>query len=242
MTKTITKILNNVQLVNRSYVKQISKNSKYCFFAQCKFVYHMMESKSSILFLLKKVNLSYEYNKPQDFYVSQWQEKKKCIKYVIYRWIVAVFFVFSFVTSIVTANTCKQLSFYPIYLTNWNLTLTMIMTLWSALNSSMFYMNKIEIKTVMTRYLKLFWFLSSSVQMCAVLTSLIYWTILYNPEKNVVDLNNILVHVTNSLVLVIDLFIIKHPGRFGIYLFSLIYGSTYFFFTWLYPFLGGLNE
>jgi hypothetical protein len=78
--------------------------------------------------------------------------------------------------------------------------------------------------------------------MYAFLISVIYWTLLYKKEKAVIDLNNVLVHLTNSLVLLIDLAVVKQPGRVGIFVYPLSCGLVFLFFSWLYPALGGVNR
>lgn len=64
--------------------------------------------------ILGRFNISFEYDTPRDFLVSQWQAKDKSITYVIYRWIIASFFVFSVATSLVYAILRNTLLFYPI--------------------------------------------------------------------------------------------------------------------------------
>jgi hypothetical protein len=131
--------------------------------------------------------------------------------------------------------------FFFIYLTNWNLTLTMIMTCWSAWLSTKFYLGKIN-ATLMIKKLKLFWVLWVSMTMFANLVCFIHWTFLYNPQIHSIDLANILKHLTNCFLLNIDWFIVKIPIKIEIYAYSLVYGFSFFIFSWMYPFFGGLNE
>lgn len=216
-----------------------------CYFAVKLFELNLVQNMDILVeflrLILARLNTSFEHDTPRDFFVSQWQTKDKSLCYVIYRWIVAIFFGFSVATSIVFAILRNQAQTYIIYLTNWNLTFTMITTGISAWYATKYFRGKCDIKEKMTRNLKVLWFLSSTTTMFASLVTVIYWTILFKHDK-AIDLNNILIHATNSLVLIIDLCIVKHPGRFGIYLYSLICGLAYLFFSWLYPFLGGLNK
>lgn len=194
----------------------------------------------SICYLLKNMK-SLQHENPQDFYISQWQRDNKCLIYVIYRWIIAVFFTMSGIFCLVTDIKRGYLMFFWIYLTNWNLTLTMIMTSISAWISSKYYFGKID-KTSMTFKLKLFWILWASVTTGAILVSFVYWKFIHDPEKYPFDLANILKHIANSLVLNFDLFIVKIPNRLDIYAFTLIYGFIFFIFSWIYPYFGGRNE
>lgn len=190
----------------------------------------------------KRLNTTFNYEKPGHFCVSQWQSSNKSVVYVMYRWFIALFFIFSVATSIIYAILRNQVLVYFIYLTNWNLNMTMVMTCMSAWHATLFYKEKIELKKTMPKNMKIFWFLSSTTTMSAILISVMYWTVLYKPGKNSVDLNNILIHGTNSIILVIDLFVVKQPARFGLYVYSFMFGVVYLIFTWIYPALGGLNK
>lgn len=192
--------------------------------------------------IFKRLNFSFEHESPEDFVVSQWQNNKKCLLWVIYRWIIASFFVFSVATSITYAILRNQVLVYFIYLTNWNLNFTMVMTCMSAWNSTMFYKDRLDLKQSMTKKLKIFWFLSTTTTMYAIIISVVYWTILYKQEKTSIDFNNVIIHATNSIVLVTDLFVVKNPARFGIYIYPFACGLLYLFFSWLYPFLGGVDK
>jgi len=103
-------------------------------------------------------------------------------------------------------------------------------------------MDKLQVSGKMTKALKLSWFLSTTSNLYAFLVSVIYWTVLYKTEVNAVDFNNIIVHGTNSLVVLINILVVKQPERFGLFLYPLTNGFAFLFFSWLYPFLGGLNR
>lgn len=188
------------------------------------------------------INTSFDHSAPVDFLQSQWQSRDKSPAYLIYRWTIALFYIFSVVYSLVTSIQRKELQFYYIYLTHWNLIFNMGSMVLSAILMTLYHLNRLKSPDRMTRELKTYWFLSTTSNMYAFLVSLIYWTVLYKQDMNVVDANNILVHATNSLVLLVDLAVVKHPGRLGIFVYSLGCGCMYLFFSWLYPFLGGLDR
>ena len=188
------------------------------------------------------INTSFEYNSPKDFLQSQWQKNEKSAAYVIYRWIVASFYIFSVTVSLIKAGLHDNLPYYLIYLTHWNLVFTTFSMVWSACLATSFYRGRLNVNKRMTKSLKFYWFLSTSSNMYAVMVSLIYWCILYHLEHNVIDLNNVVVHCTNSLVLFINLAVVKQPERFGLFLYPLCCGFIYLFFTWLYPYFGGKNR
>ena len=189
-----------------------------------------------------KINTSYEYSSPNDFVQSQWQTREKSFIYLIYRWIIASFFIFSVITSVVNAVLRGELHVYYIYLTHWNLVFTMITAVWSACLVTRHQYDQLKHEDKMTKELKMFWFLSTSSNMYAFLVSMIYWGILYKNDLNKIDLNNIVVHATNSLVVLMNLAVVKQPERFGLFIYPLFCGCMFLFFTWIYPFLGGKNR
>ena len=54
-------------------------------------------------FLSKKINCDFEHDSPKDFVISQWQRQERCVVYLLYRWLLAAFYVLSVIISIVTA-------------------------------------------------------------------------------------------------------------------------------------------
>jgi hypothetical protein len=92
----------------------------------------------------------------------------------------------------------------------------------------------------MTTGLKVYWFLYNNVLLFACVISGIYWSMLY--DGRIINLNNILVHMTNSLVLVFDLFIVNHPYRISHFIYPMICGSAYEIFTIVYTFAGGVDK
>ena len=189
------------------------------------------------------LNFSLKHDVPEDFVQSQWQRSKTSIPYVGFRWIMASFQIFSVMLSITTAVQREKLNIYWVYLTHWNLCLTMIVMIWSACLATTFYMDRLNVGDKMTKSLKIFWCLSSSTNVYAILISIVYWSVLYRMEKNAVcDLNNIVVHGTNSLSVLLNLAVVKQPERFSLVVYPLSYGMIYLVFSWLYPFFGGVTK
>lgn len=122
-----------------------------------------------------------------------------------------------------------------IYLTRWNLFATMVVTVMGA-----YLVSKSDVNEIPKRVLKFYWFLYNNSVCFACVISFIYWTMLYDGEEK--GLNNYLVHATNSLVLIIDLFVVRHPHRMSHFIYPMACGSLYMFFTIVYPFLGGVDR
>lgn len=56
------------------------------------------------------------------------------------------------------------------------------------------------------------------------------------------NMNIFLRHIANSLVLVLDLLIIKHPARFLHFIYPIMFGTFYLMFTVVFTLLGGINK
>jgi hypothetical protein len=122
-----------------------------------------------------------------------------------------------------------------IYLSRWNLFATMMATVLGA-----FLVSRSDWREIPEKVLKFYWFLANNTVCFACVISLIYWTMLYEgTEKN---LNNYLVHATNSLVLIVDLLIVRHPHRMSHFIYPMACGSLYMLFTIVYPLLGGVDR
>lgn len=189
-----------------------------------------------------RINTSFEHESPKDFLQSQWQSSEKSFPYVVWRWILACFYIFSVTVSLIKSALGQHLHVYFIYLTHWNLCFSMISMVLGALLVTLHHMDRLKVDKGMTKSLKVFWFLSTSSNMYAFVVTIIYWTCLYKTEVNVIDLNNIVIHCTNSLVLLINLAVAKQPERFGLFVYPLTCGFLFLFFTWFYPWLGGRNR
>lgn len=56
------------------------------------------------------------------------------------------------------------------------------------------------------------------------------------------NMNIFLRHISNSLALVLDLLIIKHPARFLHFIYPIMFGTFYLMFTVVFTMLGGINK
>lgn len=178
----------------------------------------------------------------------QWQTNSiRSLKYLIYEWTFAAYFNFVLILSIYTASDCKQLEFYIIYLTNWNVMLNALSSLFGAIFKTLHYNNKITFivntepdKHRMTKILKVHWLLSNLSTVVSICVSLAYW-----PSYNGRDagLNDFLTHAGNSVVLFADTFIHARPARYGHFIYPFSFGIVYVIvFSLPYQLLGGLNR
>lgn len=186
-----------------------------------------------------------DHDVPQDFFVSQWQSSNRSFSYVIYRWIIAIFFIFSSLTSATEDLSRGTFSTHFIYFTNLNLNLSVIMTFTSAILATKYYRGNMmdsKLDGKMTKTLKCFWMLSSTVVASSCLASFTYWAVIHDSDIYKIDLCNILVHATNSLVLLLDMCIVRQPARLSTIVFPILTAVAYLVFIWLYTILGGVNR
>lgn len=226
---------------SKKFVRLVGKHS-------IRFISHFGTDKANQLRnqqrLIMRLNCgtSFEYHSPANFLKSQWQTREKSVVYLVYRWIIAGFYIFSVIVNVATSVQRQALHVYYIYLTHWNLCFTTVAMVFNACLVTLHHMDRLKVKDRMTRELKIFWFLSTTSNMYAFLVSLIYWALLYKPETSLIDLNNIVIHASNALVILIDLAVVHRPERIGMFIYPLNCGFLFLFFTWLYPFLGGQNR
>ncbi|KAG4074721.1 hypothetical protein HA402_008447 [Bradysia odoriphaga] len=177
-----------------------------------------------------------------------WQSNTNgCLKYLIYAWIFATYFTFVLILSIYTANECRQVDFYLIYLTNWNVMLNALSSLFGAIvitrhynNSNTLNMDNEPEKNRMGKLLKTHWFLSTLSPVVSISVSLAYWP---SYDGRDAGLNDVLTHAGNSVILFADTFIHARPPRYGHLVYPLAFGIVYLiFFSLPYQLLGGLNR
>lgn len=191
-------------------------------------------------FVNGKINYELEHDAPKDFVISQWQTKEKSAAFVIYRWLLANFYLFSFIFSFCTSIARGELKVHFIYLTNWCMLANLVCCVLGAVLATLHYFKRLKINK-MSLPLKTYWFLSISSTMYAILISFTYWAILYWKDDNTIDTNNVIIHMTNCL-LVIDILVVKHKWNLAQFVWPLAFGCVFLAFSFVYPHLGGLNR
>lgn len=174
----------------------------------------------------------------QSLYLK-WQRKEKSLLFLVYRWIVAVFYVLSVGVTIYQAIFDEQMTIYFIFLSNLNLCATMVTTLIGAYLATMYYSKMMTNMTDMTKIFKFYWFLWTQSLIFACLITTNYWIFLYQGKNS---LSNVLKHGTNSFFLIVDLCVVKHPGRYYNFIYMVFVELAYLIFTVIYQALGGQNE
>lgn len=114
------------------------------------------------------------------------------------------------------------------------------MTTLSALLVTFHYFDVTKIERKMTKPLKVYWLLWNQSIVFAFIVDAAFWILLYKGETLVLD--DILIHVTNFLVLALDLFVVKHPPRYANFIYIVVVEVAYMIFTVFYQLFGGTDK
>lgn len=190
-----------------------------------------------------EISINLENENPGDFLMPQWQLKEhKSVNYLCYRLIIFLFYLFSVVVSLFdsTFGQGPDIKVYYIYMSHWSLVATTLRMLLGASLVVFYYATSVPKK--MTFMLKVYWFSILTTNAYAFMVTLLYWGLPNDDFVKIVDLNNILAHITNSGALIIEFLIVRHPGRFLHFVYTLPFGFVYVLFTLIFFLAGGHNE
>lgn len=134
----------------------------------------------------------------------------------------------------------EALGYYMIYWTHLNLTVSLVVSVMSAILVTLYYFDLFIVENSMPFILKLYWASWNQITVFSILISLAFWTFFYKPET--ISLYDISVHVLNSFVPFIDIWIVNHPPRYSHFWYVTISGLDYAVFTIIYQYVGGLNK
>ncbi|XP_063982418.1 protein rolling stone-like isoform X2 [Diachasmimorpha longicaudata] len=170
--------------------------------------------------------------------------------YLCYRWLITLVWVTIILCSIFELGSSKPLGkshLWPIYLTNWDLALGFTQSLfalylvirrWQLQKGLDFDVGNIKYgKTE-----KIYWFFYTVTSSLAVGVTCTYWATVYDPKIHQVDLLNIMLHVCNSCLMIIDLLVTKIPLRFRHCWWCPTVAISYLMFTIVYHSAGGLDK
>ncbi|XP_043273936.1 protein rolling stone-like isoform X2 [Venturia canescens] len=170
--------------------------------------------------------------------------------YLIYRCMILLAWLTIVVCSIFECGSVEPLGNHhkwPIYLTNWDLALGtaqaslafwLVLRRWKSQSTVDFdpanmTLGKIE---------KLYYFLYTSTCSIAIGVSAAYWCTVHNPKIHHVDALNIMLHVVNSVLMLVDLCVMNIPVRLRNFWWSLAIVTTYIIFTVIYYSAGGSDK
>lgn len=203
-----------------------------------------------------------EHKNPEVFFKPFWQNSdEKSVDFLIFRWFNAAIF-----TIIVTKNIYEshflagKLRHWISYQSCWNLILTSISNTYSAILTTFYHYDKLQLSSESWCY-KILWCLTNIVTVVALEISILYWCHWFqnkerelkfyfsfcNLIKNYIFLGSCTIrelfnHCANSLLMLIEIFIAGYVFRFFHFIYPFAFGVIYMIFTMSYSFLGCINN
>lgn len=188
-----------------------------------------------------------------NFYLCQWQRNTQVrIIYLLYRWLTAITCLAVLVCSLLDiGRTDEQFEHHYakwwIYLTHWGLlacTSQAWLGAWIVTQGMMVEREDFELvrQAKKSRLHHLYWVMYTVATVYSFIITMCYWTLVHNPEIHKVDTLNIMVHVFNSVIMLIDLAIVGHPIKLSHAYWTTGIGVVYAIFTGIYFLAGGTDR
>ncbi|KAJ3656189.1 hypothetical protein Zmor_015285 [Zophobas morio] len=188
-------------------------------------------------------HLTLRHKNPYIFVTSEWQKESSFI-YVVYRWAVAIFFVITlFLCFIEDWN--EPVSFqvkFLLYFTNWAYIISTFQAVVIADLTTKVFRRLCKKSRSNLKCYQVYWLSNILSTDIAFLVTIWYWTFIYNPKVDVLSLANIFKHALNSVVAMVDLFIVAHPVRLLHGIYSAVFLVVYGLFSAAYYVCGGLGK
>jgi hypothetical protein len=131
----------------------------------------------------KFASLRLHHDDPEVFYKSQWQSNRKSLIFLIYKWILAAFFIgivcYSWTKNIIN----ETFAYWFIYMTSWGILLCAVTATFSAILTTLHHIDPVEKNPKSTGY-KVYWFLSYVSTVLAFLITIVYWSLLFDGMIN----------------------------------------------------------
>lgn len=170
--------------------------------------------------------------------------------YLLYRWSIFLLWTSFTICSVFEFGSYRPQQQYEkwlIYLTNWDILLGISQALLGGiLVSQRWRLQKLAdfdpcgIRLGSTE--RAYWFLYVVTTNLAIGVTVCYWLAVYNPEVNPVDPLNIMTHVCNSVLMLVDLFVTSVPFYLRNVWWCLPIALFYAIFTAIYYVAGGLDK
>lgn len=170
--------------------------------------------------------------------------------YLFYRWFIFVAWTTIIVCSFFELGSYEPLLAYdkwPIYLTNWDLLLGLAQALVGGLVVTKRWrlqkLHDFDPSTLKMGLMEnIYWFLYVVTTNVAIVVTVSYWFSVYNPAIHHLDPLNIMLHVCNSILMIVDFCITSIPFRLRNFWWCLIIVFFYVTFTVIYYSAGGLDK
>lgn len=183
------------------------------------------------------------------FVKSQWQKKPLSLIYLIYRLLLTCYFIITIVLSVSGFDNPDGLSYgakWWIYLTHWGYTTCMLQSVLTTSMLTRWYCaakNDDDQQQQPPKLLlyNLYWGMNIVAIDFAYCISIMYWCFIHFQENKSLNIDTIIVHVLNSILMTIELFVTAHPMRILHVYVPICYGVVYCIFTVIYYVAGGTN-
>ena len=170
--------------------------------------------------------------------------------YLLYRWLIFMAWASIIVCSIFEYGSYNPMPIYdkwPIYLTNWDLVLGLCQAfLGGFLVSRRWKLQKLSDFDPSALMLgltdRVYWFLYVVTTNVAIVVTISYWCSVYDPKIHHLDPLNIMLHVCNSILMIIDFCITGIPFRLRNFWWCLTIVFFYVIFSVIYYLAGGLDK
>lgn len=170
--------------------------------------------------------------------------------YLLYRWLIFIAWLGIIICSLFEIGSYKPLykwQKWAIYLTNWDLALGTIQAFLGALIVSKRWKLQKDVNfdpcnMKLTMLERSYWFCYTVTSSLAIAVTISYWTAVYNPKIHQIDPLNIMLHVCNSILMIIDIWITSIPFNIANVWWCLIVVIFYIIFSIIYYLAGGLDK
>lgn len=170
--------------------------------------------------------------------------------YLLYRWIIFLLWTTLVVCSILGVGSRQlhhEYAKWPIYLTNWDITLGFSQALTGGILVSKRWrlqlMPEFDPRVLKFEFTeRMYWFLYVATTSVALGVTVVYWVAVYDPAEQFIDPQNIMVHVCNSVLMLTDLFVTSMPFRLRDFWWCLSIILFYLVFSLIYYLAGGLGR
>lgn len=122
---------------------------------------------------------SFNHNQPEVFVQSQWQSEAKNLKFLVFRWTLAAYFIATVAFSWQRALSRNAFGIWWIYMTDWGILLCMISTTYGAILTTCHHQDSLKMNSQSTEY-KVYWLLSNVSTVLAFVISTFYYGMLYS--------------------------------------------------------------
>ncbi|XP_067621784.1 protein rolling stone isoform X3 [Eurosta solidaginis] len=178
-----------------------------------------------------------------------WQCRTKSVAYLIYRWLIALFFIAIVIDSMLETEEGSSTNFwlYFIYMTNWGVMLCMFTNILGAVLVTLWhfhpeYADKLLNLDSLTSPFVIYWGMHIISLVLSIVITIIYWSVLYDAAESSLNATNVLTHACNSIFMFIDLLIVAHPLRLLHIFLPVLFGSIFAIFSIIYHLCGGKNK